>query len=153
MLKGNKGEWSEIFVFLSVLSEGKLYSSDSNLQRLGDDQYFPVIRVIRNEEQEISYYTGDVIEIRDVSNTATALGMVPSRSWSGRDEATGGYIVATSSGDVVAFHIYNRDNFEDYLIENTRFETASTGRHGFGLLYEEDGQTKINLNLQIRFKK
>lgn len=84
---------------------------------------------------------------------AAALGMVPSRSWSGRDEATGGYIVATSSGDVVAFHIYNRDNFEDYLIENTRFETASTGRHGFGLLYEEDGQTKINLNLQIRFKK
>lgn len=84
---------------------------------------------------------------------AAALGMVPSRPWSGRDEITGEYIVATGSNDTVAFNIYSRDNFEDYLLENTRFETASTNRHEFGSLYEEDGRTKMNLNLQIRFKK
>ena len=32
MLKGNKGEWSEIYVFLKLLADGKLYSADENLE-------------------------------------------------------------------------------------------------------------------------
>lgn len=82
---------------------------------------------------------------------SVALGMKPSTVWDGRDEANGGYIIVTESGDVVAYHIYNRDLFEEYLLANTRLERGSTSRHGFASIYENDNQMQMNLNLQIRF--
>lgn len=80
-----------------------------------------------------------------------ALGMTPQTEWDGFTKAHGGYIVVKEDGDVVAYHLYNRDEFQEYLYRNTRLETPSTGRHGFGSIYEEDGDLKIKLNLQIRF--
>lgn len=356
MLKGNRGEWSEIYVFLYLASEGKMYAADSNLQELSNDAFIPIVRIIRKEKNspKISYYTGDPISIRSESgNTITqiaqsdfkqqarnlyyeitslnhnsgsfpvpqteafmnrifvrslkapsndkadivmqiqdartgidpifgwsikselgnpptllnagkttnfvfaargiddysaaqinsistrakikdrliaivtvgsigflrasnatfsrnlrlidslfpqiiaesliryylgegpdcktivksledtdplglgkgmyvykfkkflcavALGMKPSYEWDGRDDATGGYVVVREDGKVLAFHVYNRDMFEDYLLDNTRFETASTSRHEFGELYKTENGYSINLNLQIRFK-
>ncbi len=32
-LSGNKGEWSEIYVFLRLLEIGKLYAADKNLKK------------------------------------------------------------------------------------------------------------------------
>ena len=83
---------------------------------------------------------------------AVALGMTPAKEWNGRDDATGGYVIVRDDGKVLAFHIYNRDMFEDYLLGSTKFETASTSRHDFGSAYEEGGEYFINLNLQIRFR-
>lgn len=84
---------------------------------------------------------------------AVALGLNPSKQWNGLDEANGGYIIVTESGDVIAYQIYDRDTFETYLLNNTRLETASTGRHDFASVYVgDDGRKYINLNLQIRFK-
>ena len=80
-----------------------------------------------------------------------ALGMMPSKEWDGLDEANGGYIIVKDDGDVLAYHIYNRDAFEGYLLKNTKFEKGSTSKHGFASLYEENGKMFINLNLQIRF--
>lgn len=82
-----------------------------------------------------------------------ALGMTPATEWNGYDEATGGYIIVKESGDVLAYHLYNRDSFEEYLLRNTRFEKASTSRHDFASIYQEQGHSYINLNLQIRFKE
>ena len=31
MLTGNKGEWSEIYVLLRLLADGKIYAADSEL--------------------------------------------------------------------------------------------------------------------------
>lgn len=84
--------------------------------------------------------------------TAVALGMRPGTMWDGLDEASGGYIVVTQEGKVLAYHIYNRNYFEEYLLKNTKYETASTSRHRFGTLYEENGRSFIKLNLQVRFK-
>lgn len=84
--------------------------------------------------------------LRDV-----ALGMVPSVKWSGKFDATGGYIVVKENGDVLCYHIYNHNEFQDYLLKNTRLETASTSRYGFAEVYKEKGKYYINLNLQIRF--
>ena len=84
--------------------------------------------------------------------TAVALGMKPATIWDGIDEANGGYIIVTKQGDVLAYHIYNRNYFEEYLLNNTKYETASTSRHDFGEVYSEGGEDLINLNLQIRFK-
>lgn len=82
---------------------------------------------------------------------SVALGMIPSKEWDGRDEANGGYIIVKEDGDVLAYHIYNRDAFETYLLNNTKLERASTSRHGFASIYKEAEKYYINLNLQIRF--
>ena len=84
--------------------------------------------------------------------TAVALGMKPATVWDGLDEATGGYIVVTKEGNVLAYHIYNRNYFEEYLLKNTKYETASTSRHEFGEIYSEKGEDFIKLNLQVRFR-
>jgi hypothetical protein len=83
---------------------------------------------------------------------AKALGMDPSVVWSGIDDANGGYIVAKSNGEVLAYHLYNRNKFEQYLFDNTKMERASTSRHGYASLYMDGTEMCINLNLQIRFK-
>jgi hypothetical protein len=82
---------------------------------------------------------------------AVALGMKPATPWDGSDEATGGYIVVKTDGEVLAYHIYNRDSFKGYLLNNTRFESGGTTRHDYAVLYEENGEVFIKLNLQIRF--
>lgn len=84
--------------------------------------------------------------------TDIALGMMPSKVWTGELDATGGYLVVKENGEVLCYHIYNRNEFEDYLFTNTKLETASSTRHEFGKIYEENGQLHFKLNLQIRFK-
>lgn len=64
MLTGNKGEWSEIYVLLRLLADGKIYAADSELNKM-DDVYFPIIKIIREENKgEIKEYaTGEIISI------------------------------------------------------------------------------------------
>lgn len=84
----------------------------------------------------------------------SALGMTPAKEWKGRYDANGGYLVVKKDGEIVCYHFYNRNDVEDYLYYNTRFERASRRRYHFGSLYRgEDGEVYIKLNLQIRFKK
>ena len=84
----------------------------------------------------------------------SALGMLPSKPWQGIADATGGYIVVKENGDVLCYHLFNRNEFEQYLLSNTRFETASTSRHDFGHIFTDaSGRNFIKLNLQIRFIK
>jgi len=84
--------------------------------------------------------------------TDVALGMTPSKVWTGIYDATGGYLIVKENGEILCYHIYNRNQFEDYLFTNTKLETASSSRHKFGKLYEDNGQFYFKLNLQIRFK-
>ena len=81
-----------------------------------------------------------------------ALGMKPAKKWDGLDEANGGYIIVKADGEILAYHIYNRNFFEQYLLDNTVLERASTSRHEYMNLYEQDGEMFIKLNLQVRFR-
>jgi hypothetical protein len=85
--------------------------------------------------------------------TDIALGMMPSKVWTGQFDATGGYLIVKEDGEVLCYHIYNRNEFEDYLLNNTKLETASSTRHDFGSVYKVDNMQFIKLNLQIRFLK
>ena len=85
--------------------------------------------------------------------TNIALGMVPNTLWTGDFDATGGYIIVKDDGDVVCYHIYNHNAFKNYLFANTRFDTPSKSKHGFGTVYEDNGQQYLKLNVQIRFVK
>jgi len=85
--------------------------------------------------------------------TDIALGMMPSKVWTGELDATGGYLVVKEDGEILCYHMYNRNEFEDYLLNNTKLETASSTRHDFGAVYETGNRQFFKLNLQIRFLK
>lgn len=80
-----------------------------------------------------------------------SLGMMPSKVWIGKYDTTGGHLIVKRNGDVLCYHIYNRNQFEDYLFENTRLDTASSSRHGFGTIYKKNDRYYFKLNLQVRF--
>ena len=82
-----------------------------------------------------------------------ALGMMPSKVWNGRYDATGGYLIVKDDGEILCYHLYDRNEFEDYLFKNTKFDTASTSRHDFGEIYKKNDELFIKLNMQIRFLK
>jgi HpaII restriction endonuclease len=84
--------------------------------------------------------------------TDVALGMTPSKVWNGEYDATGGYLIVKENGDVLCYHIYNRNQFEEYLFANTKLETASTTKYLFGKIYEQNNTFFFKLNLQVRFK-
>lgn len=84
--------------------------------------------------------------------TDVALGMMPSKVWAGKYDATGGYLIVKENGDILCYHIYNHNQFEDYLFENTKLETASSTRHEFGTIIKTTSlELNFKLNLQIRF--
>lgn len=83
---------------------------------------------------------------------ASALGMTPGTEWNGVEAATGGYVIVKRDGDVLCYHLYNRNFFEDYLLNNTVIDRPSTSRHQYGSIFSKDGHYFIDLNIQIRFK-
>ena len=56
-LCGNKGEWSEIYIFLKLMSDGKVYAADKNMNRL-TNVFLNIIKIIREEyrNQKCEYY-------------------------------------------------------------------------------------------------
>ena len=84
--------------------------------------------------------------------TASALGMTPGKKWDGKEAATGGYIIIKRDGDVLCFHLYNRNFFEEYLLNNTRLDRPSASRYDYGYIYKIGENMYIDLNVQVRFK-
>jgi type II restriction enzyme len=83
--------------------------------------------------------------------TDSALGMTANTIWTGHYDANGGYIIVKEDGDILCYHIYNRNEFQDYLYDNTKLETPSSSKHGFGEIYNINGTQFFKLNLQVRF--
>ena len=80
-----------------------------------------------------------------------ALGMRAGEIWKQNFQASGGYIIVKKDGEIVCYHFYFRNEFETYLLQNTKFETPSTSRHKFGEILKMDNGYYMKLNLQIRF--
>lgn len=81
----------------------------------------------------------------------SALGMVPNTAWDGNYDANGGYIVVREDGEIICYHLYDKNLFENYLFHKTKLDTPSSTRHGFGKVEIEDGEMFFKLNLQVRF--
>lgn len=60
-MKGNKGEWTEIYTFLKLLGEGELYSADENLEKI-EDIYYPILKIFREADNR-NYELNDVVKI------------------------------------------------------------------------------------------
>ena len=63
-LSGNKGEWSEIYIFLKLMTDGKIYAADRNMKKL-ENIFLNIVKIIREEvlSQKYEYYTGKQIKI------------------------------------------------------------------------------------------
>jgi len=86
---------------------------------------------------------------------ATAFGMIPKLEWDQKYSADGGLIVVKENSDLATFYIIDQDlkmELRKYFISNSFLDTASTSRHQFGKIFQEDMQNKIKLNLLIRLK-
>lgn len=84
---------------------------------------------------------------------ASALGMEPNTKWNGLEDANGGYIVVKNDGEILCYHIYDRNKLREYLYQSTKFDTPSTSRTGTGELFCEADNSigEFKLSLQIRF--
>ena len=82
---------------------------------------------------------------------AFALGMIPKIPWNG-NSVNGGSIVVKSTGDLLAYTLYDMDEFDEFLYENCKLDTPSSSRHRFGEIFSYNEKYYIKLNLQIRFK-
>ena len=66
ILKGNKGELSELYAFFHLLSEGKVYSADENLTRTKDFvEILSINRIDNNQKLIFEIQKGNII-IKDV---------------------------------------------------------------------------------------
>jgi len=75
-----------------------------------------------------------------------ALGMKGGTPWCGAYSATGGYIIVKKDGELLCYHIYNWNEFQDYLFYHTKidFPDSSPNRCDFGrvLTHDEVGETE-----------
>lgn len=88
----------------------------------------------------------------------SALGMKAGDLWSGAFSATGGYIAVKKDGELLCFHIYNWNDFQDYLFNSTKIDLpdSSPNRCDYGRVVKSSEVglpegTYIKLNFQIRF--
>lgn len=121
----------------------------------GKAHNIPEITEIVSHSNIVSTINNKIYCMHNVKEMLTniALGMVPNTLWTGDYEATGGFIIVKEDGDIVCYHIYNRNAFKNYIFAATRFDTPSQTKHGFGKIYDKNGEQRIKLNVQIRFVK
>lgn len=82
----------------------------------------------------------------------SAKGMKPCSRWSGTHDPKGGYVIASEFGET-PYHILQKNIFINHLLERTRLDLPPSSINNHGFIYDIQGETYINLNLQIRFKK
>lgn len=65
VFSGNKGEWSEPYVFLKLLADGRLFAADGNLEPIADI-YYPILSILRDEvASSREYRLNDDVKIID----------------------------------------------------------------------------------------
>ena len=59
-MSGNKGEWSELYAFMKLLSQGRVYAANEKVEKI-EDVYYPILKIMREETRGeiIDYIIGD----------------------------------------------------------------------------------------------
>jgi len=70
MLTGNKGEWSELYVLLSLLAEGELFQSDFELKK-DEHNVYKVIKAFKNETKyRLEFDRQEEVQLYKISNNS-----------------------------------------------------------------------------------
>jgi len=87
-----------------------------------------------------------------------SLGMKAASLWTGDFNVTGGYIIVKRDGELLCFHIYNWNDFQEYLFTHTKidFPDSKPSRCDYGRILNHNEVNElsgsfIKLNFQIRF--
>lgn len=80
---------------------------------------------------------------------ALALGMRPAKIFNGTDSAVEGILLLNGNGEVLCYHKSEKQVFEDFLYQNTRFEKGSVDKDKYGFLERENGVYYFKLNAKI----
>ena len=76
-LSANKGDWSEFYAFLKILSDKKLYSADEALALI-PDSFVKVLSIIRNDEEaELTYELDELLNNIVIKSSAQVLAVIP----------------------------------------------------------------------------
>ncbi|MBQ8673558.1 MAG: HpaII family restriction endonuclease [Bacteroides sp.] len=84
---------------------------------------------------------------------ALALGMRPAKIYNGTDSAIQGMLLVTGSGDLLCYHVMDRQTFADFLYQNSRFEKGVLEKDKYGFLERENGIYYFKLNVKIGLVK
>ena len=49
-MSGNKGEWSELYAFMKLLSQGRVYAANEKVEKI-DDVFYPILKIMREEQK------------------------------------------------------------------------------------------------------
>lgn len=107
-----------------------------------------------NEERLLDFYRYKMKRLV----VDSALGMLPGTPWSGKYDASGGYIVVKELGEVVCYHLYNWNALQDYLYKSLKFDTPSSTSTGskksfnYASYYSQNEEHFVDICLQLRFK-
>ncbi|PNW27210.1 HpaII family restriction endonuclease [Formosa algae] len=73
-MKGNKGEWSELYTFFKLLAEGKLFSADENLEKTNSFvQLLSIYREDNGVKMDFNIASNNFINIIDANTRETIL--------------------------------------------------------------------------------
>ena len=79
------------------------------------------------------------------------LGIFPNKPWSGDISANGVFLVKNDA-EIVVYHTSKEKALKQFFYQHCVFDTPSSGRHQFGMLYTENNRLFFKLNLQLRLK-
>ncbi|MFB6349162.1 HpaII family restriction endonuclease [Moraxella sp. ZJ142] len=83
---------------------------------------------------------------------ASILGIFPTHEWDGNLTANS-VLLVNDSGELLFYHTNKDHILKNFFYQNTFFDTPSSSRHRFGLVYQENGKFYFKLNLQLRLAK
>lgn len=69
-MSGNKGEWSELYAFMKLLSQGRVYAANEKVEKI-DEVYYPILKIMREETRgEVIDYVidNDMVHLEIQSN-------------------------------------------------------------------------------------
>lgn len=84
---------------------------------------------------------------------ALALGMRPAKIFRGTDSAVEGMLLVDGQGDLLCYHQSYRQDFAEFLYQNTRFEKGALEKDKYGFLERENGSWYFKLNVKIGLVK
>lgn len=97
-----------------------------------------------------NFYTYKVRQFLEMA----ALGMTQGTPWDIRESVTGGIILVKKNGDLVCYHLFDRDEFQNHLFQYAKIDTPSTSRHNPSLIWKTvDGKYMISVAMQVKLEK
>lgn len=81
---------------------------------------------------------------------AMTTSMTAGRLWDGTEGTNGGLIIVKEDGDIVCYHIFDRNDFRDFLLNNMKFDYPSNARYYSTGILEDGEKYYMSLNVQIR---